>query len=170
MPRVLTADASRLSQSDWFAAPGTETGETSFARGSKIVVRFARIDRRTSLLDDDPAWLEPLITRLTTIAQLPPNWDSYAAPQISIDAIRSAMNVMKFHTTWNTPSPEVVPMSSGGVQLEWHENGIDLEITCSSDGSIEFWTEDRRSSATSTGSVRRVSGELERAIAALQLS
>jgi hypothetical protein len=27
-----------------------------------------------------------------------------------------------------SPAPRVVPLSSGGLQLEWHRQGIDLEV------------------------------------------
>jgi len=27
-----------------------------------------------------------------------------------------------------TPVPSIVPTNSGGIQLEWHRNGVDLEI------------------------------------------
>jgi len=108
-----------------------------------------------------------LAAGLARIAPLPPNWDSYGASAISIDAIRSAVEVMKFHASQRTPAPEVVPMSSGGVQLEWHENGVDFEVSCRADRSIEFTIEDQRSGNAWEGTVRRFSPELARAFETL---
>ena len=39
----------------------------------------------------------------------------------------------------NTIDPTaIVPTSSGGVAAEWHAGGVDLEIECSPDGTIEY--------------------------------
>lgn len=54
-----------------------------------------------------------------------PDWDSYGAPRISEKAIDTL------------ESFSVVPCSSGGLQLEVHRNGFDIEIEISPDGKIE---------------------------------
>ena len=38
-----------------------------------------------------------------------------------------------------TPPPTVVPTYEGGVQVEWHRNGVDLEIEISPDGNAEYF-------------------------------
>lgn len=39
----------------------------------------------------------------------------------------------------NTIDPTaIIPTSSGGVAAEWHVSGIDLEIECGPDGTIEY--------------------------------
>lgn len=35
-----------------------------------------------------------------------------------------------------TPAPSCVPTSEGGIQLEWHRSGIDLEIEISPRGTV----------------------------------
>ena len=56
---------------------------------------------------------------------LKPNWDSYGAPRISRDAIST---IEHFAT---------VPCSDGGIQLEIHRNGFDIEIEVGPDGAIQ---------------------------------
>jgi len=167
MPQTLTHNASRLTEAEWTGASPSETFEAGAAFWPTIVVRLSRPGHGWSLLTEDPGWLDVLVAGLARIAQLPPNWDSYRAPAISIDAIRSAVEVMKFHATQRTPAPEVVPLSSGGVQLEWHENGVDFEISCRSDQTIEFSIENQRTGAAWDGTVRRFSPELARAFETL---
>ena len=38
-----------------------------------------------------------------------------------------------------TPPPSVVPTWNGGVQVEWHRNGVDLEIEVSPAGDAEYF-------------------------------
>lgn len=37
------------------------------------------------------------------------------------------------------PPPAIVPAWNGGVQAEWHRNGVDLEIEANPDGLVEFF-------------------------------
>lgn len=57
---------------------------------------------------------------LDILAALKPGWDSYGACAIAPDAIRAARVMLS--------APSVVPCSDGGVQLEWHRDGFDIEI------------------------------------------
>lgn len=56
---------------------------------------------------------------------LGPNWDSYGAGPIDQRAIDRAILMLDSLAGDWTP----VPMSDGGVQLERHDGGFDIEIT-----------------------------------------
>ena len=43
-----------------------------------------------------------------------------------------------------TPAPSITPGSHGGVMVEWHENGIDLEIEMERPGRLWVSFEDER--------------------------
>jgi hypothetical protein len=43
-----------------------------------------------------------------------------------------------------TPVPQVVPSSGGGLQLEWHEKDIDLEVNFAAPYQCDLWFEDHR--------------------------
>jgi hypothetical protein len=60
---------------------------------------------------------------------LPHNWDSYGARTIDPYVVQAAMDSMNRLLGPESPAPRVVPLSNGGLQLEWHRKGIDLEIT-----------------------------------------
>lgn len=51
---------------------------------------------------------------------LPYNWDTYGSPRISLAAIERAQAFLM--------CVSVVPCSDGGVQLEWHQDGHDIEV------------------------------------------
>lgn len=36
-------------------------------------------------------------------------------------------------------APAVVPTADGGVQLEWHRDGTDVEVYVEPDGAVSFW-------------------------------
>jgi len=85
---------------------------------------------------ETPAWLPPTVEKLAHILTMEPGWDSYGAEKIEpgcvVSAIMIALEVMRD----DTPAPTVVPTSCGGVQLEWHTGGIDLEIEIRSSSVI----------------------------------
>ena len=56
---------------------------------------------------------------------LQPNWDSYGGRQISESAISAIESFC------------VVPLSNGGIQLEVHLDGFDVEISVNADGRID---------------------------------
>ncbi len=41
-----------------------------------------------------------------------------------------------------TPIPQVTPSAAGGVQLEWHEKGVDLELHVTAPYQWELWFRD----------------------------
>ena len=95
------------------------------------------------------------IRRAATLVQLPNGWNSYGARPVSPKTVH--------HATWflreaaslipNLATPSVVPTVGGGLQLEWHVQGVDVEIEFSADGSASWCAEDRGSGAASEGPV-----------------
>lgn len=75
-----------------------------------------------------PEWFDPLMRGLADLLTLPANWDTYGAAPIELKVVNQASQLMKGILDADDPPPWVVPMSNGGIQLEWHENGADLEI------------------------------------------
>ena len=67
------------------------------------------------------------------LLDLPENWNSYGALPISGAAIKAA------------ESMSIVPTCNGGVQLEWHINGHDIEIEFAQDGTVRSISHEVRS-------------------------
>jgi len=92
-----------------------------------------------------PRWLEPAVQALNELLSLPANWDSYGArpidPKIAIFSLQLLAEMM----SPTIPAPLVIPTNRGGVQLEWHTRGIDLEIEIQQPGRISACYEDHRS-------------------------
>ncbi len=87
----------------------------------------------------------PAIRRIVDIGQLQENWDSYGAQPIRPFAIVSIIRWLMAVMRPQMFLPQVVPTAEGGLQAEWHEAKIDLEVAFSPEGRISAWCEDRES-------------------------
>ncbi len=92
--------------------------------------------------------MSPFLSRLTDLVRLPEKWDSYEARQIDRDVIVAALGVIHHSISLGAPAPSIVPTNNGGVQIEWHENGVDLEIDIISPHRFEVVFEDLISEET----------------------
>jgi hypothetical protein len=75
-----------------------------------------------------PAWLPAAIEHAVRLLSLPFNWDGEGAPPVQPKSIQKALNTLCSIMNEHSALPQWTPTSAGGVQLDWHENGIDLEI------------------------------------------
>ncbi len=116
--------------------------ETSPSLLTDQVERPVRLPLRRSFLEfritgEEPKWLYPTLSSFQELLQLPQDWDSYGASVITDEAIAGAADVLVgLHPPFEVPQPDVVPGSSGSVQLEWHRSGADVEIHISSAGHV----------------------------------
>lgn len=86
-----------------------------------------------------PEWtwqVEPIKKILGTLL-LPDNWDSYGGRTPRMEAAEVAINLIASILQEDPPRPSVVPLGTGGVQLEWKNGQRELEVECTPDGSIE---------------------------------
>lgn len=101
-------------------------------------------DRETA-----PAWTEELARQLAAFLDLETGWDSYCATAPRLDAVAAAYELVMMLASIQTPPPQAVPTIRGGVQLEWHDRGIDLEVEVHSPFRFEVFYQNAR-----TGEVR----------------
>lgn len=91
----------------------------------------------------EPAWIAPTAGALADLLELPSNWNSYGAHPVDAALIQTAFGLLvNAGSEWEFPPPIVVPTSRGGVQLEWHTRGIDLELEVKPDGRHHLFFED----------------------------
>jgi hypothetical protein len=89
-----------------------------------------------------PKWLNEFVEKTNQILSLKDDWDTYGAPQISRDSLLPIMQVLLAVMTDKISAPAVVPTSDGGIQLEWHQNGLDFEIESAPNGELTVFVED----------------------------
>jgi hypothetical protein len=89
-----------------------------------------------------PDWLPEAEEALRKLLSLPQNWNSYGALPIQPQNVQSAIQLLEKLVRSDTPRPIVTPTVRGGVQLEWHTRGIDLEIEIDPPGHYQVLFED----------------------------
>ena len=86
--------------------------------------------------------LMPVMERLAELMSMPRGWNSYDANPISGTALRRTIEFLLEHVAFGIDHPAVVPTIRGGLQLEWHNNGLDIEVEVAPDGPVTFFVED----------------------------
>jgi hypothetical protein len=114
-----------------------------------------------------PPWFDPLMQGFVDLLTLPSNWNSYGADTIDPKVVFDAMTFINRLLGPSTPAPRVVPLSSGGLQLEWHRQGVDLELIFDRDEQPFFTYRNRANEEESehalpadTGLLRSIIGNL----------
>lgn len=74
---------------------------------------------------------------------LPEGWNSHGAAVIQDEPIQRALSFLFRVMVASSPEPSMVPLSDGGVQLEWHTRGFDFELAFRSDGSLDVLYEEQ---------------------------
>jgi hypothetical protein len=89
-----------------------------------------------------PAWFGRVKKRLNGLASLPLDWDSYGGIPADPRAARLAEEMIEWFAVDGVPPPDVFANGDGGVQLEWHINGVDAVISFSSDDETSVTYQD----------------------------
>jgi hypothetical protein len=120
----------RLTDADVWCAPSSATTQRTPALSDEPDPRISRKNAYAIKIisASEPAWIRPTTTSLLDLLDLPPDWDSYGANVIDRSQVFAALAVLCHIMQHESPLPTVVPTNTGGVQLEWHTRGIDLEI------------------------------------------
>ena len=96
----------------------------------------------SSILLNDRPKLKAFRELLAEVCELPADWNSYGAQQINQSAANFALKLFEQITYDETPLPQLIPLASGAVQLEWHLAGIDLELEVNKAGNLDIYFED----------------------------
>lgn len=130
-----------LSDRDPVRRPFHQAGITEYALPSARKT-FALPGGKAVIVGDPPPWLEPVLERSVNLLQLRPNWDGYGAAQIDPSVVSNVVTILAGTLGDDAPVPSVVPTNRGGLQLEWHCGGIDLEVEIAASGKVVVAFED----------------------------
>jgi hypothetical protein len=83
-------------------------------------------------------WLRSALEKISELARLPENWDSYGSRPIQQPAIEQAANLVACLSKLDPPYPQIFPVPGGGIQLELQQGQRELELEILPDGSIEY--------------------------------
>lgn len=88
---------------------------------------------RSSILD-----AAAVIASIDELRQFPANWDGYGAVPLDPKILDAAASLIESFAPDATPTPQVVPMTRGRVQLEWHRGSRSLELEFESREIVHF--------------------------------
>jgi hypothetical protein len=129
------------------AASGLTTVRDTDPRGPLLRLEQFRdhydLDART-VRAEEQEWQVPIFDTLVRYALMQEGWDSYSGQPLRWDVGMFALTVLSSVMRPRTPPPQIVPVSDGAVQIEWHQKQIDLELYISAPYVCEVFFHDRR--------------------------
>jgi hypothetical protein len=103
----------------------------TFANDVRLLITLAKSGT-------EPAWHWRVFSTLQELASLRPGWDSYNAATLSPVAVARCIKTLLPVLPGEALEPSVVPTRDGGLQLEWHSNGVDFEIKVPPTGPVSY--------------------------------
>jgi hypothetical protein len=166
--RNAAAYVDQLSRSERFSTPSSlRTGlvrrERTYISREQIFT-LSWIDTGQEL----PAWFDQTMSGFADLLTLPANWDSYRAKPIDEPTVQKALELLDLLLGNNSPAPSVVPLASGGLQVEWHRAGQDLEIIFEPGANPEFFYMNESNGAEHSGSTANQLDMLRQLIRAIE--
>lgn len=94
---------------------------------------------RVTYRSPEPGWLWTSLHSLKQLSTLKKDWDSYGSERISAVSIVEALRTLVDVLPKEGSAPAFVPASGGGIQLEWHDGGFDIEVQIASNGKASAY-------------------------------
>jgi hypothetical protein len=85
-----------------------------------------------------PTWLKEIYDRISGLAALEENWDSYGGLPVAPKAISMIRVVLSNLDIEDMPRPHVAAIPDGGIGLHWRVADRDLEVEVEPNGDIHF--------------------------------
>ncbi len=87
---------------------------------------------------------EVALAALKALRSLPPDWSGRGAVQIERRVLRAAEDFILYLPSDIIATPEIVPMTRGRLQFEWHQGNRSLEIELESEQLLHYlkWDSD----------------------------
>jgi hypothetical protein len=118
--------------------------EWELFQGRAVRVFFKSGDStiRVEAVSSPPFWLPAVIESLQELLDLQEDWDTYGSGRIAPAAAAEALVLVINLMSDGAKLPSIVPMSSGGIQLEWHDDRVDIEAEVDGGGEPKAWLEE----------------------------
>lgn len=84
-------------------------------------------------------WRGTAKERLEELMQLKLGWDGYRGVAVSSSNAHFALSMLESICGIHTPAPQIVPGSSGDLQVEWHTLRGDIELHVKAPNVVSAW-------------------------------
>jgi hypothetical protein len=95
----------------------------------------------TRIMVSEPwyVWGQDVRKRLEELIRLPVGWDGYSGVPVSLENAMFAWRMLEAVLGVAAASPQVVPGSSGDLQIEWHTLSGDVELHVQGPNRVHAW-------------------------------
>lgn len=123
-----------------FVASKSKRTKSGFGRLMTTKARSKpRAHRHAAGLPRSKSWFGEATKQLMAFRELKQDWDSYRSDPISQDAINKAYDILSSLKEDTAAKPfMIVPLSDGGVQIEWRGERGALEVEISSKKELSY--------------------------------
>lgn len=90
------------------------------------------------MVDEVNTALWSIDSQLDELAKLGPGWCGGDGDPIAEQAMANTRILADALARLIPFAPAVVPLADGGIQLEWHTNGVDMEVVVSGEGQASL--------------------------------
>jgi hypothetical protein len=116
----------------------TESSSVSIAFSAPVVPIGTR-PARLPVTEPDQKWRPEVINRLQELLRLDEGWDGYNGQPISLLNAHFALRVLEATCSSRTSVPQIVPGTSGDLQIEWHTDRADIELHVRAPNDVFAW-------------------------------
>lgn len=114
------------------------------------------------------SWLSEAASRIELLSNLPPGWDGHVALPVDRRILAKSWDLIQVLVTNVRIPPSIVPTAQGGVALEWHRPGIDLEIEILPGGEFPYVSFEQEAGPEFDGPLRAHLGAVVAALVSLR--
>jgi hypothetical protein len=90
-------------------------------------------DIYTVVAPDASPWYGEALDRISGLTALAVGWNGYDAREVKADMAIDAARFLAKVAFPGIAAPSITPLAEGGLQVEWHRGGLDIEVAFSDD-------------------------------------
>ena len=106
---------------------------------STNMVNFPGARDRILMSEDINEWASNATDRLEELVRLPIGWDGYQGQPVDFLNAYFALSFLNKICGPETPPPQIVPGSTGELQIEWHTLQGDIELYVKGPNNVRAW-------------------------------
>lgn len=113
--------------------------DVSSSSGRIRKTNFQPVHQRIAISDVEGKWQGIVKDRLEQLIRLDEGWDGYTGFPLSFDNAMFAFRMLESICRPETPAPQIVPGSSGDLQIEWHTQYGNVELWVRGPNNVHAW-------------------------------
>jgi hypothetical protein len=106
------------------------------------VVPIRKAPSRFIISEPVASWRDAVLCRLNDLVRLPFGWDGYNGEPVSFSYASYALRLLEAVCGDRAPEPQIVPGSSGDLQIEWHTPRGEIELHIRGPNDVLAWHRD----------------------------